>query len=112
MIRALTWMDSGRPRGVFPVSNMDNLLAMDPERSRKVFLPVSGDESRESGGDGVVPLRAAEARSSTDGDFAGSTRGLVLRTEKKVEDGRSLGTTSPLPPAPAVEESFSSALMR
>ena len=108
-MRAVTWIDSGRPRGALPVSNIDSRLAIDPDRSRGV-LPVSGDESRDSGGEGVVPCRAAEARAKTEGDLAGSPQGLVLRTEKKVDEGLSLGGTASLPPV--LEDSFSRALIR
>lgn len=84
MIRAVTWMDSGLPRGAFCPSNMVNLLAIEPDLSR-VVLGASGVGSRERSG--VGGWRVTElARSATEGDFDGSLV-LCFRTVKKVEDG-------------------------
>ena len=109
-MRAVTWTESGLPRGAFPPSNIDNRLATDADRSREGALFSSGDVSLDRGGEGVKPPLVRElARSATDGERAGS-RTLPLRTEKKAEDGLSLGT--PSVGAPLLTDSISSALIR
>ncbi len=83
---------------------------MDPDRSRGANLVVPGEDSLESGGDGVWFLVRECARSTTDGDLDGS-RTLGFRTEKNEDDGRSArGWPSPAPPPLA--DSFSNALIR
>jgi hypothetical protein len=89
-------MDSGPrvlpgepPLSVSGGSNMDNRLATELDRSRRVRLVLSGDSSREPDLEGGVRRfwRLNElARSATDGEREGSR---LLLTEKKADEGRS-----------------------
>lgn len=96
-MRAVTEMDSGRPRLGAAVgttrfrdpgagSNMDKRLVTEPDRSSRLRLPPSGEDSSVRSGDGGVWCRNEFALSITDGDLDGSR----FFTAKKVDEGLSL----------------------
>lgn len=109
MMRAVTCMDSGLPLGGLPPSKTESLLTMDPFLSRREPLVDSGEDSPDSGGEGVATRVNEVARSATEGDRDGS-RPAALRTAKNEAAGLSFGAGSALPPG--MLESFSRALMR
>lgn len=110
MIRAFTWTDSGRPLGALPFSKTESRLAIEPDRSRDVSLGISGVDSRDVGGDGVLSLVSDDARSATEGD-RDESRPPGLRTEKKVEVGRSARAGSSTTGPEVLPDSFSSAFI-
>jgi len=88
---------------------MERRLTTDPDRSRLGNLAASGDDSAEPGGEGDDgPLVSEMLLSTTEGDLECS-RPAALRTAKKVEAGRALGTASAVTTLP---ESFWSAWIR
>jgi hypothetical protein len=105
-------MDSGRPRGVLPSSNMESLLATEPDLSRGGCLADSGEESRDLASDGGgLFLVKVLALSTTDGDRDGS-RTLVFLTEKNVAEGAMFRAGTASAPLLGLPLSFSKALMR
>ena len=88
-----------------------NRLWTDPDRSRN--LNVSGDDSRDTDGDGVAVFRVREfALSAIEGDLE-AARTVPFRTEKNAGDAPLEGAAVPgVAVAPGVlAESFSRALI-
>lgn len=98
MIRAVTWIDSGLPRDALPLSNADNRLTTDPDRSRDGLMTSSGEVSSESAGD--LP-RMDLVLSKTEGDRAPSLT-LLFRTEMNADEGRSFPAAGGPPGLPAI----------
>lgn len=110
MIRAVTDIDSGLERGTCGIGvevdlNASSRFFIEPERSR--ILEVSGEDSRETEGEGG--FRVSElALSAIDGDLEGA-RTLPFLTEKKAGDDPGVG---PVVPAGGLElDNFSKALI-
>lgn len=82
---------------------------IDPERSRN--FDVSGDDSRDTEGEGLGVFRVRElARSAMEGDLE-AARTLPLRTEKNAGEAP-VGAVVPGEVPGALADSFSRALMR